>query len=390
MNDNNDNDKIEIFHDHSPYYNEAEKWCHDIVSMGKEMLFNPTLFKKEMFLAARRFEFNSSSLHSLLRNISLLHVKRTATMIKKNLHPKYVQQYKEGISILSLAKLANYPPYLFARYIVEAVADFSNSSSGSSGKKKILADAMRDPDKYLNNIGIIDKHYLVSENSKYKKKKTSAATTTTTTMMTSLSETAATTTMTTRLAAEVKEAISSDPMYGPVHDKDRHIVGIEYEVFLEKGLHAMNIPFETEAELRNKGTSRTPDILLSIPLGVEVTKRDGSGTKEWKVVCWIDSKAMFGDEVTHRTSVLQQAETYVHRFGPGLILYWLGHAPINRLGDAHGDITIAAYEIPIKSFIWPTGDPVVSDNNGVDAIDSSNNIQPPSTPFASTAINTIN
>jgi hypothetical protein len=49
------------------------------------------------------------------------------------------------------------------------------------------------------------------------------------------------------------------------------------------------IPFETEAQLRNRGTSRTPDILLSAPLGIEVPSKNGSKT-EWKVICWIDSK----------------------------------------------------------------------------------------------------
>lgn len=45
----------------------------------------------------------------------------------------------------------------------------------------------------------------------------------------------------------------------------------------------IDIPFDTEADLRLKGSSRTPDVLLQIPIGVQV----GS---EWHVVCWIDSK----------------------------------------------------------------------------------------------------
>jgi len=121
-------------------------------------------------------------------------------------------------------------------------------------------------------------------------------------------------------------------------------------VFFSLGL---DIPFESESQLRHKGTSRTPDVLLSIPVGVEVPKRDGSGT-EWKMVCWIDSKALFGDVNTHQTSVLPQAESYVHRFGPGMILYWFGHAPLNRLGDAQGDVVITGWDIP-ETFKLPTG-----------------------------------
>ena len=144
----------------------------------------------------------------------------------------------------------------------------------------------------------------------------------------------------------------------------------------------IGIPFETETDLRGRGTSRTPDILLSCPMGVLVPKADGTG-KEWKIICWIDSKvrthgkriprlhslhllslidtsldycqAMFGDVSTHQTSVLPQAEAYVHRYGPGMVLYWFGHAPIERLGNSQGDIAIVSYELP-ESFKWPTGE----------------------------------
>jgi hypothetical protein len=56
-----------------------------------------------------------------------------------------------------------------------------------------------------------------------------------------------------------------------------------------EALSTTGIPFETEAQLRERGTAKTPDILLSLPLGVETLKKSGEGT-EWKVVCWIDSK----------------------------------------------------------------------------------------------------
>ena len=49
---------------------------------------------------------------------------------------------------------------------------------------------------------------------------------------------------------------------------------------------------------------------------------------------------------------MPQAESYVHRFGPGMILYWFGHAPTELLaGDK--DICIAD-ELP-KSFMLPDG-----------------------------------
>jgi hypothetical protein len=64
---------------------------------------------------------------------------------------------------------------------------------------------------------------------------------------------------------------------------------------------------------------------------------------------------MFGDVATHQTSVLPQAESYLHRFGAGLILYWFGHAPLERLGNAQGEIIIASWELP-ESLMWPTGE----------------------------------
>ena len=76
---------------------------------------------------------------------------------------------------------------------------------------------------------------------------------------------------------------------------------------------------------------------------------------EWKIICWIDSKALFGDVQTHTNSVLPQVETYVHRFGPGLVLYWFGHAPLSRLGDSHGDVTVFAGDLP-ELFLLPTGE----------------------------------
>ena len=99
----------------------------------------------------------------------------------------------------------------------------------------------------------------------------------------------------------------------------------------------MAIPFETEAELRIRGTAKTPDVLLSCPVGIRVHYRknvndketvtaqqndqqqqqqiqmqgeennsttpmqkgvsvnllnddDESDEYEWKIICWIDSK----------------------------------------------------------------------------------------------------
>jgi len=128
---------------------------------------------------------------------------------------------------------------------------------------------------------------------------------------------------------------------GPKQDRERHNIGIEYELLLEETLQSMSIPFETEAELRIRGTAKTPDVLLSCPVGIRVHTRrknvndeeteiakqndqqqqqqiqlqgdenngttpiphlqkrgsvnllnddDDSDEFEWKIICWIDSK----------------------------------------------------------------------------------------------------
>lgn len=64
---------------------------------------------------------------------------------------------------------------------------------------------------------------------------------------------------------------------------------------------------------------------------------------------------MFGDVATHNTSVLPQTESYVHRFGPGMVLYWFGHAPLDRLANAKNDLLIQGWDMP-DEFMWPTGE----------------------------------
>jgi hypothetical protein len=145
----------------------------------------------------------TQTLLSFVRNLHLIHVKRKAPYVKEFL-PSHVKDYCEGRStIKELAIKANYPPYLFARYIVEAVV--ANSS------KKVLAKIMKDPIGELT-LEMIDPLYYEAEKRFIEQSAD---------------------TSTTRLALQVQQAVNCDPMYGPYHDKERHIVGIEYEVVLE-------------------------------------------------------------------------------------------------------------------------------------------------------------
>ena len=58
------------------------------------------------------------------------------------------------------------------------------------------------------------------------------------------------------------------------------------------------------------GYSKTPDIKLDIPIAVGAN-----------IVCWIDSKACFGDDSINSKN-MDQFRSYVNRFGGGMVIYW--------------------------------------------------------------------
>ncbi|XP_019627551.1 PREDICTED: uncharacterized protein C15orf41 homolog isoform X4 [Branchiostoma belcheri] len=115
------------------------------------------------------------------------------------------------------------------------------------------------------------------------------------------------------LANEVQQCILNDCVYGPVVDSIRHSVGFEYENKLKRILEDKGIAFIGEDVMRAKGYDKTPDFKLEVPIAV-----DGH------VVNWVESKASFGDEFSHRTYLRDQFWSYWNRFGPGLVIYWFG------------------------------------------------------------------
>jgi len=64
--------------------------------------------------------------------------------------------------------------------------------------------------------------------------------------------------------------------------------------------------------MRERGYPKTPDIKLLVPIYVN-----------GRVVNWIDSKASFGDEYSHKLNV-EQFWSYKNRYGPGMVIYWFG------------------------------------------------------------------
>ncbi|KAF4320389.1 hypothetical protein BBO99_00004309 [Phytophthora kernoviae] len=97
-------------------------------------------------------------------------------------------------------------------------------------------------------------------------------------------------------------------------------MGVEYEYLLLETLRNRQLVFESEDMLREKGLSKTPDVRLLLPIGVQDPKNS-----QLHVVNWIDSKAMFGDRHIHETENANQLQGYVNRYGPGMVIYWFGH-----------------------------------------------------------------
>ncbi|XP_054271634.1 CDAN1-interacting nuclease 1 isoform X2 [Macrosteles quadrilineatus] len=116
------------------------------------------------------------------------------------------------------------------------------------------------------------------------------------------------------LAYEVFLSIVFDNMYGPISDVTKHCLGSEYEAKLEREVARLGLSFRTEEQLRARGFDKTPDVKLETPCAV-----DGF------IISWVESKAVFGDKMTHDQYAKDQYLSYWNRFGPGLVIYWFGY-----------------------------------------------------------------
>lgn len=129
-----------------------------------------------------------------------------------------------------------------------------------------------------------------------------------------------------RLRADVKMCVDCDEYSGPRVDRIRNVIGLEYELRLLEELRNLRLEFESEQDLRDRGCHKTPDVLLRVPVAFH-----------GKAVCWVDSKAKFGDGFTLTKDYTDSVSSYVGRFGPGMVIYWFGmieDCPSPMLKDA--------------------------------------------------------
>ncbi|XP_026790332.3 CDAN1-interacting nuclease 1 isoform X2 [Pangasianodon hypophthalmus] len=208
-----------------------------------------------------RFPDHSQS--TLLSIFSLEYQKRMKRSLAKHhadVIEDYYQRYRSEASkhpsdpvLLELANEVDLSPSLLARLLLER---FLEEHQGSVSSKQVLNSMLREPSL------IPDVH----------------------------------------LARHVEQCTINDCCYGPLVDCIKHAIGQEHEEILREKLRERNLSFVDENQLRAKGYDKTPDIILEVPIAVE-----------GHIVHWIESKASFGDEQSHRTYLNEQFWSYWNR-----------------------------------------------------------------------------
>lgn len=122
---------------------------------------------------------------------------------------------------------------------------------------------------------------------------------------------------------------------------------------LEDKLRQANIPFFAEEDMRTLGYPKTPDVCLLEPIAIDGT-----------VIKWIESKAWFGDSISHKSYlrdqywpyynryliVFQSVCHYYHcRFGPGLVIYWFGH--VEEIDSNRSKGIFVLHDLPIDKIV---------------------------------------
>ncbi|MDR3206402.1 MAG: C15orf41 family protein, partial [Candidatus Methanoplasma sp.] len=114
-------------------------------------------------------------------------------------------------------------------------------------------------------------------------------------------------------AEEVRDAVKNDYVYSPWADELQKERGRWGEDLLQGWLDSQEISYRTENDLRGGEGQKTPDCLLDEPM-----------LYMGKKICWVESKASFGDNVEFRFNSRKQLIPYTKLFGPGVVVYWTG------------------------------------------------------------------
>lgn len=207
--------------------------------------------------AMQNHQFSYDTLIAVYQQMYTRQMAQTAYLLKERGN-EFVQRFQAGQSLLDIAEWINLSPTMVARKVLELRLD---------GDRKMVTRLLRNPDSIEDE----------------------------------------------RLRADVVSCMDCDEHCGPRIDRVREVIGLEYELRLMDEVRNLRIEFESENDLRARGSFKTPDILLRVPVAF-------CG----KVVCWIDSKAKFADEFYLNKDYTDSISSYIGRFGPGMVIYWFG------------------------------------------------------------------
>ncbi|MCL2863084.1 MAG: C15orf41 family protein [Methanimicrococcus sp.] len=117
-----------------------------------------------------------------------------------------------------------------------------------------------------------------------------------------------------RIRKELGESLNTDYFFSPRAHRLHEKKGKTGEKLISCWLQKLKCDFKCEDDMRANGlTGKTPDFLMEKSIRI----RDAE-------VCWIESKALFGELKEHRNYAKKQFSEYSKCYGDGLVVYWFG------------------------------------------------------------------
>jgi len=142
-----------------------------------------------------------------------------------------------------------------------------------------------------------------------------------------------------RIRRELSESLNADYHFSPRAHRLQEEKGKMGERLISFWLQKKKCEFECEDEMRAVGLpGKTPDFLLK--KSIKIRDRD---------VCWIESKALFGELKEHRNYEKKQFLEYSKCYGDGLVVYWFGFET-DILKEKENGYQVADFELIRNDF----------------------------------------
>lgn len=279
-----------------PYLRSYELKAHPLCS--SKMLMKEWLHLRDQMrskqdlhrLALAHPEHSYDTLFAMFEQLFQRQISRNFYLLRQHGY-EFVRLFKRGeTTLIEIAHRHNLTPVMVARRVLEIVL-FNNNNNNNNHNKATNnnSDKNNDHSRHHHQPSRLDKRKIT----KYLRDPSTIPSQ--------------------PLRNQVIQCIHADDLFGPNIDRTRAVLGLEYESLLLDHVSALGLEYETEHDLRQRSSFKTPDVLLRVPVAFHD-----------KVVCWIDSKAKFADEYTLKKDYSDSVSSYVGRFGPGMVVYWFG------------------------------------------------------------------